>query len=492
MNHADNTKVSAFVSRKQAGNIATVSFNINSSYEMPINLLTSDISQFQSVLTCAAKLIDLEKSISNEYVKDTLFSEYAKTLEDKHRSECISLEQRTIAEVTSKISPLLETIQSKELSFSDQIKQLRSEHESQIKQIQREKKKLEDDTTAIQCDLVASLKRDTKALQKQITELEKQLQSASTGEQIIREQCKAESERIIKMIEDKHEKAMVILKDSYEQATKLRDEMLQQRERALVKREEDQLITLQRNASSSFRGTDGESFFQDLVQDKMKWKLTNTSKIPHSCDYSSIIHDSSIFFEVKNYTSEVRQDEVSKFLRDMKEHPEVNIGIFISLNTRIVGKNSDIPIIIEWINETQCALYIHCFKSLDIDMTLSVIDQIIKLTVLYTKRLVSQGGLSEESILQPIIDKAKIYVDQYLLEASNLMKRIVNDKKRHLDIVESTYSNTIASLKTQNAAINTVFEILCGSYKEDMVIDESLIQDPVISLKKSKKSTTKY
>jgi hypothetical protein len=492
MSCSDPIKISAFVSRIQAGALAVVSFNVNSSYEMPINLLTSDISQFQSVLTCAAKLIDLEKSISNEYVKDTLFSEYAKTLEDKHRSECFALEQRAITEVTSKISPLLETIQSKEISFSDQIKQVRSEYESQIKQIQREKKKLEDDATATKCDLEASLKRDTKGLQKQIAELEKQLQSASTGEQIIREQCKTESERIIKMIEDKHEKAMVILKDSYEQATKLRDEMLQQKERALVKREQDQLTALQRNASSSFRGTDGETFFQDLVQDKMKWKLTNTSKIPHSCDYSSNIHDSSIFFEVKNYTSEVRQEEVSKFLRDMKEHPEVTIGIFISLNTRIVGKNSEIPIFIEWIHENQCAIYIHSFKDMDMDATLSVVDQLIKVIALYTNRLRLSGEVSEESKFQPMIDKAKIYIEQYINESSILMKRIVNDKKRHLEIVESTYSNTIASLKTQNTAISTVFEILCGSYKEDMTIDELLIQDPVVSLKKSKKSTTKY
>jgi hypothetical protein len=224
----------------------------------------------------------------------------------------------------------------------------------------------------------------------------------------------------------------------------------------------------------------------------MKWKLTNTSKIPHSCDYSSNIHDSSIFFEVKNYTSEVRQEEVSKFLRDMKEHPEVTIGIFISLNTRILGKNSEIPIFIEWIHETQSAIYIHSFKDMDMDATLSVVDQLIKVIALYTNRLRSSGEVSEESKFQPIIDKAKIYIEQYINESSVLMKRIVNDKKRHLEIVESTYSNTIASLKTQNSAISTVFEILCGSYKEDMTIDESLIQEPAMPLRKQKKTTTKY
>ena len=119
----------AFVSRKHNGNTATLTFNLDSSYEMPVNLLTSDISQFQSVLTCASKLIDLEKSISNDFIKDTLFSEYARGLEDKHKSDCLLLEQQ----VTSKLSPLMETMNDKEKSFAEQMKQLRSDYELQIK-----------------------------------------------------------------------------------------------------------------------------------------------------------------------------------------------------------------------------------------------------------------------------------------------------------------------------------------------------------------------
>jgi hypothetical protein len=129
---------------------------------------------------------------------------------------------------------------------------------------------------------------------------------------------------------------------------------------------------------------------------------------------------------------------------------------------------------------------------MDMDATLSVVDQLIKVIALYTNRLRSSGEVSEDSKFQPIIDKAKIYIEQYINESSVLMKRIINDKKRHLEIVESTYSNTIASLKTQNTAISTVFEILCGSYKEDMIIDESLIQEPAIPLRKQKKNVAKY
>jgi hypothetical protein len=161
----------------------------------------------------------------------------------------------------------------------------------------------------------------------------------------------------------------------------------------------------------------------------------------------------------------------------MKEHQEVIIGIFISWNTRIVGKDQTLPISIEWINDSQCAIYIQPLKDLEINATLTLIDQLIKITGTYKKLIGSKGDVSETTILQPRIDKARVYIDQYITESSSLMKRVVNDKKRHLEIVESSYSSTIASLKTQGEAIATVLSILTGEYVEDTTIDPTLISE---------------
>jgi hypothetical protein len=162
----------------------------------------------------------------------------------------------------------------------------------------------------------------------------------------------------------------------------------------------------------------------------------------------------------------------------MKEHPEVIIGIFISWNTRIVGKDQAIPISIEWINDSQCAIYIQPLKDLEINTTLALIDQMIKITGTYKRLIGSKGDISETAVLQPRIDKARVYIDQYISESSALMRRVVNDKKRHLELVESGYSSTIASLKTQTAAITTVLSILTGEYLEDTTIDPTLIPEP--------------
>ena len=352
---------------------------------------------------------------------------------------------------------------------------------------------MEDDATATKMESDNSLQKETKTLRKQLAELESQLQSASKGEQIIREQCNSESNKIIKMMEGQHQKTLDALKESYEQTAKVKDEMLQQRERILLQREQDQIIALQRNSSSSFRGTDGESFFQELVESKMKWKLTNTSKIPHSCDYSSIIHKLKVFFEVKNYTSDIRQDEITKFFRDMKEHPEVRVGVFVSLNTRISGKDSSLPISIEWIHEeSQCAIFIQNFKELEIDYVLASIDQIISLSNTFSKLITSSSSKRDESeIFQERIDKARVYIQEYISEAVLLMKRVAIDQKAHKQLVESSYAHTINALKTQSGVIKNAMDILTGEITDDIVVDEPAAPDVAVTPARGKKGVKK-
>jgi len=485
----ESIKTIAFLSQKQLNGKNIFKFKTESTYQMPMAILTSDIQQLQTVFTFAAKLIDLESSLKTEYIKETLFADYVKKLEDKHAKDIELLKSNNSDEILFKFSPLIQLISEKETYYNKQLMQIKDAHTEEIKLLLKEKCKLEDVATATKQDIEESFQKDIRTLRKQLSEKDAEVQCLSKGESIIREQCSNESERLIKIIEQKHNSTLSALRESYETTMKLKEEALEQREARVVLKEQELQTAIHRNASSSFRGQDGEMHFEQLAETNMKWKLINTSKIPHSCDYSSEIHGSPVFFEVKNYTEPVASAQVLKFLRDMKEHPEVIIGIFISWNTRIVGKDQTLPISIEWINDSQCAIYIQPLKDLEINATLALIDQIIKITGTYKKLIGSKGDISESAILQPRIDKARVYIDQYITESSSLIKRIVNDKKRHLEIVESTYSTTIASLKTQSAAIATVLSILTGEYVEDTTIDPTLIVDSEPS--KPKKSVKK-
>ena len=467
--------IPAFAGKNRVGKITVVKFNVSNTYDIPVSLLTSDMHQFQTALNFSAKLIDLQKSLSDDFIKSSIYEEYTKSIESKHSEELSLVEKNASDKFSSRLSDIIQAITDKQQEFNSQINAVRYDYDEQIKVINREKKKLEDDATATKIELEASLQKEIRLLKRQISEKDSELQSLSKGDALIREQCSLESQKLLKIVEEKNSAAQESMRRSYEQAIALKEEALQHREDKISQREQELQTTLQRGASSSYRGQDGETFFQTLAEEKMKWKLTDTSKIPHSCDYSATIHKTNVFFEMKNYTSDVRSDEVTKFLRDMKEHPEVHVGIFISLHTRITGKDREKPISIEWINDSQCAVYIQSFKELDENHTMSLIDQIIKLSSTYNKMIGSKGDMSEESVLQGRIDKARVYIEEYITETCSLIKRVTNDQKLHRQLVESSYSHTLAVLKTQSSAINTALEILTGEYKEDNVIDETLV-----------------
>jgi hypothetical protein len=120
----ENNKKCAFVSNKKTQDCCTFTFNTECTYEMPVAILTSDIKQFQGVLTFAARLIELENSLSTEYLKDNLFAEYVTKIEGQHTRDLELVKQNGVDELASKISGLVNLISEKERVFSEQTREL--------------------------------------------------------------------------------------------------------------------------------------------------------------------------------------------------------------------------------------------------------------------------------------------------------------------------------------------------------------------------------
>jgi hypothetical protein len=477
----------AFFLRHQSDyeNISTVSFYINSSYEVPRSLMTSNISQFQSALTFAAKLIEMEKSIKDDFTRDALFAGYLKDIEARHYKDLTQVEKKAVSESASMITPLVQKITDMEKSAAELLDGTRREYDLQIKNLQKTNRALELELTSSRIELESSFQKDIRHLQRRIAELEIDLAKSSKSDSIIREQCQGESDRLIKEI-----------RESSRELIKAKEDSLQQRESALIAKEEEFQIKLQRSSSSVYRGQDGEEYFSKLVKDRMNWDLIYTGDTPHSCDYSSTIQGNSIFFELKNYTYTISQKEVTKFLRDMKEHPEVTVGVFISLNTSITGKPKNTPISIDWIHGKQCVLYIQSCIELDIDLVLSTIDQVIRISGIFSRAIKSQEEGTGDEHYQMRIDNAKQYVHNSLLRTASLIRKIQADKKTHLQFIETSTTNSIVELKQQSAELETAMQILLNEYK-DTQADETEhpeIMTPLVKEKpkrKEKKAASK-
>lgn len=460
----------AFCSQDYVNRSTVISFYTSRNYTLPDKLRSCTIAQFQSVLSFASKLLQIEESISDEFTRDSLFAEYLKDINQKHFDQLISIEKRSIMEFTSKITPLVSKISEIEEQHKSTILEIKRDYELQIKAFQKTKVMLESDLTTTKFDLKSEFAKESKVLSKRISELEAELQIASKSESSIRERCQQESDRLLKVVEEKNSE-MITLKEA----------SILQREQKVAQKEQDIQSKLQRQISSVLRGHDGEELFKNMAKEKMKWDLVKAPTF--SCDSSSTIHGNLTLFEIKNYTNPIPQAEVNKFLRDMKMHPEARTGIFVSLNTPICNKDSNAPIILDWINASQCIMYIQSCADLDMDHTFTLIDQVIRVSGIFNSIIASQASESNEPILQTRIDQAKVYLDRTICRNTSLIKKIIKDKKQQIEFIESATIQNITELKYQNADITTSIQTLLGEYSEPVIeIEESdeIIKNPNI------------
>jgi hypothetical protein len=98
--------------------------------------------------------------------------------------------------------------------------------------------------------------------------------------------------------------------------------------------------------TSKEKGSEYETIFRDFLVKAygavpgFNIREGASSATGHEGDFLIKFHDNQILFEIKDYSSKVPTSEVDKFIRDMRENPEVKIGVMISRSTDITGKTS--------------------------------------------------------------------------------------------------------------------------------------------------------
>lgn len=81
----------------------------------------------------------------------------------------------------------------------------------------------------------------------------------------------------------------------------------------------------------------------------------------HAMDYSMTMEGHVVMWELKNYSATVPKAEVDKFLRDMKENSQCQIGVMISRSTDIYGKAAMGPMLTEFDGE-KMMIYLSRFE----------------------------------------------------------------------------------------------------------------------------------
>jgi len=106
------------------------------------------------------------------------------------------------------------------------------------------------------------------------------------------------------------------------------------------KMSEDFINYLNRYKTGSFKGTQGENKLYKIINDEYSSaELTNTSGLGGMGDMIlKRVNKIPILIETKEYTTNVKKDEVEKFLKDVNNNK--CCGIFLSQSSGIVGKDN--------------------------------------------------------------------------------------------------------------------------------------------------------
>ena len=384
------------------------------------------------------------------------------------------------------------TIQYKE-ALATEVLKLDSKFNSERKQFEQRLQNMEKES---HINATTQETRHSSELKILRTQLEEAQETAT--------RCKRELIQVEKLGEESHKKRMTeILQEKEAQTTRML---------ALLKESEDKRISsltqsfreqvdavkalyhekeakfLEKSRVSTEKGKQGEKEFDDLAAEYMpSWgELKNTSKIPHNADWSSIIRKCYTLFEIKNYGDDVPKAEVEKFVRDMEQHSDAALGVFISLQTPIRGKKSGNFITVEWTAKSQMLIYINSFYSHSVKDVFDFIDSYVDVAYrTYTLSQSSDDTSADTVRLQGQIERIKGFVQVESKRMSELLISIYNDKKMLVDTVNKQYEVTKRGLGDTKDSLKKIIDIIIG--KEDEEEADTLptvtVESPVVEKK---------
>ena len=299
-----------------------VTIHVSSGFILPAIYQSTELFQVEQALSLGAILADtIPTSLAK--AKD---SEFATVLKQKEQ-DADSKEAALKEEITKIKTTMLEA--------QREIRKLEIEHEHALRETKRE-------ATDTQRRIIQDTKEQTlQQVQKELTTLREQNHLLELRRNQLEKDRSADLERERASIK---ESMQLVLANKQEQLAKTEEMIrhLQEEYRSL----NDFLRRKIRPTSSQEKGADYETIFREsLVRaygaiPKFSLHSGARSSTGHEADFLTTFYDTSILWEVKDYSYKVPTTQIDKFLRDVRENKQVSIAVMISRTTDIIGKTT--------------------------------------------------------------------------------------------------------------------------------------------------------
>ncbi len=187
------------------------------------------------------------------------------------------------------------------------------------------------------------------------------------------------------------------------------------------------------------------------------------------------------FWEVKNYTRMVSSDEVEKFRRDLRLHPDVRGGCLVSLRTGIVGHTRGGDVSLEFLEDGRFVLYLSNFLSRE--------DPVFALQGLRpffdTVESVARAQGGDLAHQTHALETKAALIANLLRSHSQTVARHKNSLLGHKKRVESMFTEFQGFLLEEEAQLQTLLRVAMGGEEQVAAVadDADLLLSPVVFCK---------
>jgi hypothetical protein len=213
--------------------------------------------------------------------------------------------------------------------------------------------------------------------------------------------------------------------------------------------------------ASVVKGVVGQNDFFELIKEYTLWTgIEDTSKTSHAADLRGYIDKVETMFEVKNYTSDVPTKEVVKMIRDLETHSNISYGVFVSMNTGIVGKKKAIEF--QWTAHGQLCMFVSNLLKHDMDLVFNYISQCASIA----QRFFTLCNSEEKNEIEAYKDKllqVKTVITKQISEISEMITAMAHHKKLHMDNLNKHYTEYKLMLEKMKISCNEVVDIVVGT-----------------------------
>ncbi len=234
------------------------------------------------------------------------------------------------------------------------------------------------------------------------------------------------------------------------------------------------IVHHQSSKSTSHKGSEGEKQFEDYANtfiDFKGFKIIDKHTQGGEGDFHLHFEEFDVLADAKNYKKKVPVDQREKIKKDLIKNEHIHFGWLVSLNTSI-DKFDRAPIMYEWINTTQCLVYINNLSSFEDP---AKILRIVWFTCKELYKMIEDVNYDEEELIQLKDDKFKM-----MDKIRNLRKNIreintsINSTKNLIQVMDDELKSMLEN--ETNELVHSNISLFDDWWEENIEITSEEVQ----------------